>query len=272
MSEPRSEHEGDYERLDEAWAAVDAGEPERALELTRGASEDLAETWVLRATAALDLGDLDGARAAAEEAEQRESDADDDLELQCIQAEIALREWDVETARAKLQRAASGPKSPYVLARQALVADLDGDFGRADRLLREAQKLDAASFPMPPRLSEREMDHAVRQAIAHLPETFRKALEQVAVIVEPMPTREVAGDDPTAVPPDVLGLFTGASLAERDLDAAELPPTIHVFQRNVERTCQSRDELVEQIRVTLYHELGHYLGFDEEGVADIGLE
>jgi predicted Zn-dependent protease with MMP-like domain len=263
--------DGDYERLDDAWAAIDAGEPERALELTRGGPEDLAETWVLRATASLELGDLDGAKAAAEEAERRESEDEDDLELLCVQAEIALAEWDVDAAREKLQRAASGPKSPFVLARLALVADLDGDYGRADRLLRDAQKLDAANFPMPPRLSEGEIDRAIREAIAHLPEPFQRAVEQVAVLVEPMPSREVVGDDPAATPPDLLGLFTGTSLAERDPDAAELPPTIHVFQRNVERACTTREELVEQIRVTLYHELGHYLGFDEHGVEEIGL-
>jgi hypothetical protein len=82
----------DYATLDQAWDALDAGDPERALELTRGAPEELGETWVLRATAALDLDDLDGARAAAQTAAELAPE-EDDAELLCVQAEIALREW-----------------------------------------------------------------------------------------------------------------------------------------------------------------------------------
>jgi predicted Zn-dependent protease with MMP-like domain len=262
----------DYARLDEAWAALDAGEPERALELTQGLDEELAETWILRATAALDLDDLAAARRATARAGELE-DADGDAELLLLDAEIDLCEWEIDRARERLERAHALGTSPVLLAKLALVADVEGDFGRADRLLREAHKLDAQNFPLPPRLSEREFDAVVERATADLPPPFRAALEHVPVIVEPMPSRELAGDDPTEAPPDVLGLFTGASLAERSAEGApELPATIHLFQRNVERSCADRAELVEQIRVTLYHELGHYLGFDEQGVADLGLE
>ena len=54
--------------------------------------------------------------------------------------------------------------------------------------------------------------------------------------------------------------------------SGELPPTVYLFQRNLERVCGDREQLVEEIRVTLFHELGHALGFDEEGVARMGLE
>jgi hypothetical protein len=56
---------------------------------------------------------------------------------------------EIDTAREKLERVQGGEKSPYVLSRMALIADLDGDFGRADRLLRDAQRLDAQNFPLP---------------------------------------------------------------------------------------------------------------------------
>jgi predicted Zn-dependent protease with MMP-like domain len=262
--------DADYGRLDQAWEALDAGDPERALELVRDAAEDLAEVWVLRATASLDLDDLDGARAAAAQAAGLEEGASDP-ELDCILAEIALREWDVDAARERLERAAAQAESPYVLAKLALVADLDGDYGRADRLLRDAQRLDAGSFPLPPRLSERELDQAIAAAIRGLPEAFQRALEDVPVIVDPMPARGLEAERPAG--PDLLGSFAGASLAERSHgEGLDLPPSIHLYQRNLERSCADRAELVEQIRVTLYHELGHYLGFDEEGVADLGLE
>ncbi len=263
--------ETDYEQLDRAWAAIDAGEPEQALELARTADETLAETWILRATAALDLDDLGAADAAAQRAAELE-DEDQDAELLCVRAELALRAWDIDGARAKLERAHALAPNAAVLLRLALIADLEGDLGRADRLQREAQRLDPGNVTPPPRLSESEFDQALQRTIARLPPPFRAALEHVAVIVDPMPTLALLGEERSATPPDLLGLFTGASRLEASSEVgAELPPTIHLFQRNLERACLERSELEEQIEVTLLHELGHYLGFDEDGVEELGL-
>jgi predicted Zn-dependent protease with MMP-like domain len=262
----------DYARLDRGWEALDAGEPEAALELAAQASEDLGETWVLRASALLELGALREASLAADEAGRRATD-DNDAELLLVRAEIALRGWDFDAAREELERAAALGPNPVVLSKQALLADLSGEFGRADRLLRDAHRLDAQNFPLPARLSERDFDRALQDAIAHLPEPFRATLEEVPVIVDSMPTRELVGADLGATPPDLLGLFFGASRAESaEAGAGALPPSIHLFQRNLERATGTRRELVEQIGVTLFHELGHYLGFDEDGVAELGLE
>ncbi len=270
--EPSNERERDYAALDRAWKSLDEGDAQAALDIALEASEELAETWVLRATAQLALDDLDAAQHACEQAAARE-DASEDAELALVRAEIALRRWDLDAAREELARAETLGESPVVLAKLALLADLDGDFGRAERLLRDAQRLEPQAFPLPPRFSEGEFDRVLKQAIARLPEEFRAALERVPVIVEPMPSRALCGEDPRETPPDLLGLFTGASCLESSPDALpELPPTIHLFQRNLERACSHRRELAEQIEVTLYHELGHYLGFDEDGVADLGLE
>ena len=57
-----------------------------------------------------------------------------------------------------------------------------------------------------------------------------------------------------------------------ELDSVQLRPnTIYLFQRNIERVARDREDLVEQIRITLYHELGHYLGFEEEDMDGLGL-
>ena len=68
--------------------------------------------------------------------------------------------------------------------------------------------------------------------------------------------------------PETLGLFEGVPLGEGS--DAELPPRIFLFQRNLERYC-THSELVVEIAVTLYHELGHLLGLDEEEVDALGL-
>jgi predicted Zn-dependent protease with MMP-like domain len=72
----------------------------------------------------------------------------------------------------------------------------------------------------------------------------------------------------------MLGLFDGVPLPETsEFDLPQVRPnTIYLFQRNLERAAKDRADLIEQIRITLYHELGHYLGFEEEDMGDLGLE
>ena len=105
-----------------------------------------------------------------------------------------------------------------------------------------------------------------------LDERYRKALENTQIVIEPMPFADLAKDDPIAVPPDTLGLFVGPTLAESAEElSAELPPMIFLFQRNIERGCATREDLGREIRITLYHEIGHRLGLDEDEVDALGL-
>jgi predicted Zn-dependent protease with MMP-like domain len=72
---------------------------------------------------------------------------------------------------------------------------------------------------------------------------------------------------------DLLGLFEGASLADSPADSAESLPRIRLFLDSLWAYVQGDRALFRQeVRVTLLHELGHFLGFDEEQVADLGLE
>jgi len=114
----------------------------------------------------------------------------------------------------------------------------------------------------------------VARAIDRLPERFRRHLDQVAVTVEELPSDAVLQDDePPLNPEDLIGLFVGPTLAELGSYGltAELPPRILLFKRNLERLALELDELAEEIAVTLYHELGHYLGLDEDELVQIDL-
>ena len=106
-----------------------------------------------------------------------------------------------------------------------------------------------------------------------LPRQFRKHLERLPVIVQELPSPELRHDGDQVLDPDLLGLFDGVPLPETStMDGGSLRPNyIYLFQRNLERFARDRDDLVEQISVTLYHELGHYLGFEEEDMDELGL-
>ena len=96
-------------------------------------------------------------------------------------------------------------------------------------------------------------------------------MENTRVVREPVPFRELV--DPThpgETPPDILGLFVGATIHDTPAEA-ELPPTIYLFKRNLERMARDEAHLAEEIRITLFHEIGHLLGLDEDEVASMGL-
>jgi predicted Zn-dependent protease with MMP-like domain len=91
----------------------------------------------------------------------------------------------------------------------------------------------------------------VRRALDELPPELAKALENVAVVVE-----EVAPDDP-----DLFGLWESAEY---------LPDKITIFRKPLVEAFPAPQELEEEIRITVLHELAHYFGIDEERLEDLG--
>ena len=87
-----------------------------------------------------------------------------------------------------------------------------------------------------------------------------------------MPSAKIVDAPNSGHPPDLLGVYIGLPLSEHEAGpGGEIPPSIFLFQRNLERIGSDRDHLREEIRITLYHELAHALGFEEDGVEEIGL-
>jgi predicted Zn-dependent protease with MMP-like domain len=114
-------------------------------------------------------------------------------------------------------------------------------------------------------------DAMVQKAIASLPQKFREALDIVRVEVRDRPTStqlESVGLDEEEL---LLGLYEGVPLIERTVNDAPRPPdVIFLFREDLEDACDEVDQLEEEVRVTLLHELGHYFGFDEEELEHLG--
>ena len=122
-------------------------------------------------------------------------------------------------------------------------------------------------------MSEAEFAEVIKEAGRALPETFQKHLDDVVVTIEQMPSLAILTAESPPLDPRLLGLFSGVPLPDQvnQGPGAELPARILLFQRNLERFAVEREELVEQITITLYHELGHYLGLDEDELEKIDL-
>jgi len=108
----------------------------------------------------------------------------------------------------------------------------------------------------------------IAATVRQLPQDIRTLAERVPVVFEEAPSDELIAD---GVEPDTLGLFTGDPLGETsDLP---LPPQIILFLGNLWDFAEGDTRAFrEEVRVTFLHELGHYLGWDEDEVAQRGLD
>lgn len=134
-----------------------------------------------------------------------------------------------------------------------------------------ARKLAPDEFPRPITLSRAEFDAAVAEAIEQLPDHARPHLANVVLSVEDLPGDEELND---GLSPTILGVFAGTPITERlDTHAGHHETArIKLFQKNLERFARSREELLEEIGITVLHEVGHLLGLDEDELYDRGLD
>ena len=111
----------------------------------------------------------------------------------------------------------------------------------------------------------------VRQAVEELPSAFMDRLENVVVVVEEWPSDEQLdaaglGDEET-----LLGLYEGIPLTDREGYNLVLPDKITIFQGPIEMACETEDEVVEQVRETVVHEVAHYFGISDEQLDEWGV-
>lgn len=105
-----------------------------------------------------------------------------------------------------------------------------------------------------------EFDVVVQQALAALPAQFGRALENVAIVIE----------DENPDDPDLYGLFEGVPLVDGGPQPGDLPNRIAVYRRPLSDDFTDVDELREEIRITVLHELGHAIGLDEDRLEELG--
>jgi len=119
-------------------------------------------------------------------------------------------------------------------------------------------------------VTRRRFERIVEDVLQALPLEFRRALENVQVVVEEWPTPEQVRSVGLGEDDLLFGLYEGTPLPERGVDPPLLPDRITVFMGPLLEACQTEAELREEIRKTVLHELAHYFGFGEEELARLG--
>ena len=120
------------------------------------------------------------------------------------------------------------------------------------------------------RLSPEEFNGLVRQAFKEMPLQVRQTLKNLDILVEDWPSPDTLLATEAGNADGLLGLYSGVPLPERGISLPSLPDTITLFRRPIESACSSKEAIVREIRVTLLHEVGHYLGLAEEDLERLG--
>ncbi|HEU0165017.1 MAG TPA: metallopeptidase family protein [Thermomicrobiales bacterium] len=108
--------------------------------------------------------------------------------------------------------------------------------------------------------------------VSSLPIDTQQYLDNVAIVVADEPSSEQLQESDLGDGDEMFGLYTGVPRSERGSGySMVLPDQITIFMGPLERAFTRRGDLEEQIRITVLHELGHHLGFDEDGLDTLGL-
>lgn len=127
-------------------------------------------------------------------------------------------------------------------------------------------------------MTDAEFETVIAEALDGMPEQFLEALDNIAIVMQDEPDEEQLYDleDTGAIggtvhDGELLGLFDGLSLVERaDGYDDDIPDVITIFKGPHERCFPDRTALVEEIRKTVIHEIGHYFGLDDDRLHAMG--
>lgn len=258
-------------------AAADATDLEAQLERADAALEDADPRAALRIAEdvlkASDKGTREAVAAQVVRAEAlRAMDRFKDAEKAAAQA----CSWDPEDGAAWYERALAA----YRLARfedaaawleEVVAAEPDdahawNALGRARIWLdlkneakdafKRAASLDPQHFVVPLRIAAIEFDRIAADVWKTIPQAFKDRMDNTIVAVEELPDEE---DVENGEDPDLLGVYSGSTVLGDDY-----PERIILYQRNHENVCATLGELVEEIRRTILHEVGHHFGMDHD--------
>lgn len=119
-------------------------------------------------------------------------------------------------------------------------------------------------------LSDEQFDTLITKAMDELPQEYIKGLENVAIVMADEPTPEQKEKMQLREHTILLGLYEGIPLTQRGNGYTfVLPDKITLFKHSILRVVRSEDELFEQIKRTLWHEIAHYYGLNHDRIHEL---
>jgi predicted Zn-dependent protease with MMP-like domain len=110
-------------------------------------------------------------------------------------------------------------------------------------------------------MSPQRFDELVADALDLIPAELAAAFDNVVVFVE----------DRNADEPEILGLYEGIALTERDSTyAGSLPDTITIYREALLEVCDSEEEVIDEVAITVIHEIAHHFGIDDDRLHELG--
>jgi predicted Zn-dependent protease with MMP-like domain/Flp pilus assembly protein TadD len=227
-----------------------------------------AEVYYLKSKALFYQDELDGSLFLVRRAMKT---AGEQAVFRAFEGQILFEMGRYEESRRQLDRAvALEPDAAHSLYYLGLVLERLGDVEESQRSFARAASIDPNHYPVPASITEEDFERAAKEAFDNLPRSIREEAERVPMVIEDFPSEDLIEQED--VSPQILGIFLGVPRTEasvtdqpRDLDR------IILFKRNLEKACRDEQELVEEIRRTVTHEVGHYLGLDEDDLERLGI-
>ncbi len=236
------------------------------------AAHDFAvEVWLTLADVRGSDHDPKGALAAAERAAKL---APDDAAARVALGSARFDLCDLDGAEKHVAQAIDrDPRSADAFWLRGRILTVKGDHAAADKAFARAAQIDPVRFAVPFRVDEDAFAALMEESLEELPPQVRDYLKNIALVVEDVPELVALAKNDPPLSPGSLGLFEGTppALAPGDDPWAHFPTRITLFRRNIEISCVDQDELRDLVSSTLLHEVGHYLGLDEEDLDERGL-
>lgn len=111
-------------------------------------------------------------------------------------------------------------------------------------------------------MSREEFEAAVTDALDLIPEELLDLMDNVVILVE---------DDPAGDDPDLLGLYDGIALTDRGAwGYGELPDRIFIYRNPTLRICETTEQVLDEVAITVVHEIAHHFGIDDERLHELG--
>ena len=238
----------------------------RFLQEALGTSDRLDFLNLLGA-ACLRAGMLQNAADALEEAAEIDQRSFDGLSYCRVLMELGSFEQALEELERLLLYRGESAEARFYLG---ITLDRLGEEEAALHNFEEAARIEPAEFAVPSSIPVEEFAAMVEEVVAGLPPSVIEVMSQAVVSVDPWPSPgDLIEDGEQPLSALLLGLFQGHSIRERSINSpwTSLPVHITLYKRNLEYFCPTREDLVEQTRITLLHEVGHFLGLDEDDLA-----